>query len=72
MLHFMKELFKEIENRRVSLGLSQRDVAEMTGISLRTINSIENGNANPSIQVLCKIVEQLGLKLTLSERVVNG
>ncbi|MCQ2101834.1 MAG: helix-turn-helix domain-containing protein [Fibrobacter sp.] len=44
----------------------------MSGVSLRTINAIENGGANPSIEVLCKLAEQLGLKLSLTERVVNG
>lgn len=43
----------------------------MSGVSLRTINSMESGKANPSVDVLCKILESLGLKLTLSERVVN-
>lgn len=53
------------------MGLSQRDLAELSGVSLRTINAMEGGKANPSLDVLCKILEPLGLKLTLSERVVN-
>lgn len=68
----MNEIFENLQRRRESLGLSQRDLSEMSGVSLRTINAIENGNANPSIEILCKLADQLGLKLTLTERVVNG
>lgn len=68
----MNKIFENLQRRRESLGLSQRDLAEMSGVSLRTINAIENGNANPSIEVLCKLANQLGLKLTLTERVING
>jgi len=71
-LHFMNDFYKKIQERRESLGLSQRDVSEMSGVSLRTINSMESGKSNPSVDVLCKILESLGLKLTLSERVING
>lgn len=72
ILHIMDEFFKSLQKRRESLGLSQRDLSEMSGVSLRTINAIENGGANPSIEVLYKLAEQLGLKLSLTERVVNG
>lgn len=72
ILHFMNDFYKKIQERRESLGLSQRDVSEMSGVSLRTINSMESGKSNPSVDVLCKILESLGLKLTLSERVING
>ncbi|WP_073226430.1 helix-turn-helix transcriptional regulator [Fibrobacter sp. UWEL] len=68
----MDKIFENLQRRRESLGLSQRDLSEMSGVSLRTINAIENGGANPSIEVLCKLAEQLGLKLSLTERVVNG
>lgn len=68
----MNEIFEILQKRREVLGLSQRDLSEMSGVSLRTINAIENGSANPSIEVLGKIAEQLGLKLTLTERVING
>lgn len=67
----MSKILEQIMERRESLGLSQRDLAELSGVSLRTINAMERGKANPSLDVLSKILEPLGLKLTLSERVVN-
>ncbi len=38
---------KKIKDLRNRLGLSQEDLAEKSGLSLRTIQRIENGNTNP-------------------------
>ena len=65
----MEELGKQIAERRKKKGLSQQDLAEMSGISPRTINAVEQGKANPSINVLSKMVKPLGFVVTLSERV---
>lgn len=42
----------------------------MSGISPRTVSAIENGNTNPSLGTLSKILEILGLVITLQERVI--
>ena len=65
----MEELGKQIAERRKKKGLSQQNLAEMSGVSSRTINSVEQGKANPSINVLSKMVRPLGFVVTLSERV---
>jgi y4mF family transcriptional regulator len=65
----MSDLGKQIINKRKQLKISQADLAEMSGVSLRTVNAIENGKANPSIDVLSKVLEPLGLVITLQERV---
>lgn len=65
----MEEIGKQIAERRKKKGLSQLDLAEMSGISPRTINSVEQGKANPSVNVLSKMVGPLGFVVTLSERV---
>lgn len=65
----MEEIGKQIAERRKKKELSQQDLAEMSGISPRTINSVELGKANPSINVLSKMVKPLGFVVSLSERV---
>ena len=65
----MEKIGKEIAERRKQQGLSQQDLAEMSGVSPRTINAVELGKANPSINVLTKIVKPLGFIVTLDERV---
>ncbi len=67
----MTNLGKQIVNRRKQLKITQADLAEMSGVSLRTVNSIENGNANPSIDVLSRVLEPIGLIITLQERVIH-
>ena len=39
----MEKLGKQIAERRKKKGLSQQDLAEMSGVSRRTINSVEQG-----------------------------
>ena len=65
----MEKIGKEIAERRKQQGLSQQDLAEMSGVSPRTINAVELGKAHPSINVLSKIVKPLGFIVTLDERV---
>lgn len=67
----MENLGKQISERRKKLGLSQEDLAEISGVSPRTINSVELGKANPSINVLSKMIKPLGFVVTLSERVTH-
>lgn len=67
----MSNLGKQIASRRKQLNIPQADLAEMSGVSLRTLSAIENGDANPSIDVLSKVLEPLGLVITLQERVIH-
>jgi transcriptional regulator with XRE-family HTH domain len=67
----MSNLGKEIASKRKLLNISQADLADMSGVSLRTLSAIENGDANPSIDVLSKVLEPLGLVITLQERVIH-
>lgn len=59
-----------IKKRRFLLGLTQQDLADYTGLSLRIIKSIEAGKANPSVATLSKIAEVLGLELRLKVKEV--
>lgn len=54
-----------IQQRRNELALSQEDVAEMTGVTTKTIYLLENGKGNPSLSTLQKIAAVLGLELRL-------
>lgn len=60
-----------IKERRALLGLTQQDLADYTGLSLRFIKSIEAGKGNPSISTLEKIAETLGLEIDMRVKEVN-
>ena len=66
----MQNLGEQIAQRRKYFKLSQLDLAEMSGISPRTVSAIENGNTDPSLGTLSKILEIIGLVITLQERVI--
>ena len=51
-----------IQKRRISLALKQEDLAEIAGVTIKTIYSIENNKGNPTFQVLQKILNVLGLE----------
>lgn len=65
----MEKLGKQISEKKKKLRLTQEDLAEISGVSPRTINSVELGKANPSIKVLNKMVKPIGFVVTLNKRV---
>lgn len=52
-----------IKNRRKVLGISQLDLAELSGISLPTVKDIERGTANPSLATISKLLDVLGMEI---------
>lgn len=61
-------LAEVIKSRRKTLDISQRDLAEMSGIGLATIKDIERGKGNPSIGTVSKIMEVLGMVIEYKVR----
>jgi y4mF family transcriptional regulator len=61
---FGKESIGElIQSRRKSRKILQEDLAEIAGISSRTLRDIERGTANPELETLLKIFDVLGLRI---------
>jgi Predicted transcriptional regulators len=60
-----EKLGEIIQLRRETLSIKQEDLAEMSGITAKTIYLIEQGKGNPSIDTLLKIMEVLGLDISL-------
>lgn len=48
---------------RAGMDLSQKDLAEAVGVTRQTINAIENGDYNPTIQLCRAICKRLGKTL---------
>jgi len=62
----IQEIGLTIKERRQMLRMIQPDLAEMAQISINTLYKIERGEANPSVKVLNKLAEVLGMELILS------
>ena len=61
----MKEVGKVIKGRRLSLSITQRELAALAGIGINTLTKIERGEANPSLAVIDKIFNTLGLEVEI-------
>ena len=60
-----------IKERRAELGLTQQDLSDYTGLSVRIIKSIESEKGNPSLSTLERIADTLGLEIVIKVKGVN-
>ena len=56
---------KTIRNRRNELNITQPHLAELAQISTNTLYKIEREQGNPSLNVLNKLAEVLGMEIIL-------
>ena len=61
-----RKMGEVLKSRRVQLGISQLGLAEMSETNPRTIFQIEKGTGNPSLDTLNRILDVLGLEITIS------
>jgi y4mF family transcriptional regulator len=65
MMMHLSNMHGKIKERRSLLGITQQDLADISGVGLRTIKEIETNKGNPSINTLSKILDALGMELDL-------
>lgn len=53
----------KLKSARAAKDLSQKDLAAATGVTRQTINAIENGDYNPSVNLCIAICRILGKTL---------
>ncbi|MDF0718180.1 helix-turn-helix transcriptional regulator [Muricauda sp. 334s03] len=61
-----------IQERRSQMRITQEQLAEMAQVGINTLYKIEKGEANPTLSSLEKIVDVLGLKVTLRVKEISG
>lgn len=61
----IQQLGESIKKRRKELGITQPHLAELAQVSTNTLYKLERGQGNPSLEVLHKLTEVLGLELRL-------
>lgn len=66
-----KEIGNSIKRRRKSLGITQPHLSELADISVNTLYKLERGTGNPTIDILIKIVDILGLEINLEAKQNN-
>jgi len=59
----LKDFGEAIKNRRKELDITQPHLAELAQISINTLYKLEKGQGNPSLDVINKLAEVLGMEL---------
>ena len=68
MRNVKQEIGAIIKKRREILGLLQPQLAAITKVSIRTLQLVEAGKGNPSLNTLIQLAVPLGLTLKLTLR----
>jgi transcriptional regulator with XRE-family HTH domain len=61
-------LIERLKARRQELGVTQKQLAELAEVALRTVKELDSGKGNPSLRTLLKLVDVLGMELKLEVR----
>jgi transcriptional regulator with XRE-family HTH domain len=67
----VEDVGKTILLRRKTLKITQPHLAELAGISVNSLYKIEKGEANPTLKLIGKIAEVLGLEVKLEVKKIN-
>ncbi len=59
------DVIRAIVDTRVSLNLTQKQLAERTGINQADISKLENGTRNPSINLLKRLADGMDMALKI-------
>jgi len=60
----MNSIGEAIRNRRNDLKINQQTLADLAGVGINTLVSIERGTGNPSLATLQSVLDVLGLELS--------
>ena len=58
-----KKMNEELKKARLARNLSQAELARRVGVSRQTVNMIENGGYNPTVELCIRICKELGVTL---------
>ena len=59
------EIIRAIVEARISQNLTQKELAERTGINQADISKLENGTRNPSLKLLKRLADGMDMSLSL-------
>lgn len=65
------QIIKAMLDTRNEKAITQKQLADITGIPQADISRLENGNANPSLRTLQRLADGMGMKLKLEFVPVN-
>ena len=60
------DVIKAMIDARLSQNMTQKELAERTGINQADISKLENGTRNPSLKLLKRLADGMGMELKVS------
>jgi HTH-type transcriptional regulator/antitoxin HipB len=64
----IRDVAAAVRGRRHSLGLSQADVARLATVSRQWVSEFESGKPTAELQLVIRLLDALGLALSVDER----
>lgn len=65
-------IIRALVEARTEQHLTQKELALKSGVDQADISKIETGTRNPSLKILEKIADSLGMVVTLTPKTVNA
>ena len=62
------EVAEVVIGRRLALGMTQADVADLAGVGLSSVRSLEAGRATVTLEVAVGVLAALGLAIAVGPR----
>ncbi len=59
------DVIRAMINNRIAQNLTQKELAERTGINQADISKLENGTRNPSLKMLKRLAAGMGMQLKI-------
>ena len=59
------DIIRAMADARIAQNLTQKELAERTGIDQADISKLENGTRNPSLKLLKRLADGMGMDLKL-------
>lgn len=59
------DVIRAIVDARTSQNLTQKELAERTGIDQADISKLENGTRNPSVNLIKRLADGMGMSLRI-------
>ena len=61
----LKDCIASVLKSQYIAKIDQKTLAELAGVSINTLTKIERGESNPSVNVLTKILDTLGMDIKI-------
>ena len=71
IIMLVNQIAEAIRTRRKDLEITQSHLSELSGISVNTIYKLERGQGNPSLEIVQKLMDVLGLVINIEVKKVN-